>query len=290
MKARVIVNGSFRSGTSYIWNDLKKNNNGVILYEPCHENLLNLLKKVNTSSVDKLHGLRIWSEYNKNHIDFIERDGISNFYNYKSGVVSYASGLCDTSQGIIGLQTNRWHLFYDELIYAGYNVIHIIRNPNDVYRSIINSYRAQGSGFIKLLKRILPDNIVNRRAFKIKSWYEYTLDNLQLKNDAKLKTDLAYEMFVITWILQNYKAISSLNKHGLSNNVIVYDLILNNKTQYIEMLNQNELTVVFDNFKFKSKGIEKQFGLYETAKKFGLTSELNLIWEVYLEQKSSSVI
>jgi hypothetical protein len=126
------------------------------------------------------------------------------------------------------LQSNRYHLFLSE-IKKEYSptLIHIIRDPNNVFASIKKAYTGNSCGVKKILKQIKlilgPGDF-----FGNKSEFAYLIQktgkpkviyqNWKLKYFARPKF---YERVIINWTLSNYYALQSIAQNG--DKLIVYE-------------------------------------------------------------------
>ncbi|MFK7779650.1 MAG: sulfotransferase domain-containing protein [Candidatus Gracilibacteria bacterium] len=252
MALKLIVNGYFRSGTSIVWKILKDSNNDyTVFYEPCHEALFDLVSDYEKSSNKKntLHGMDIWEEYTKNpdffnKLRFIHPNILKPVPVNYSKIKNYVNAFNELDENTI-LQTNRWHLFLD---FLGKDfdceIIHIIRNPIDVYNSIINKAFEKN----QYIKKIIYKN----RSFNINIWYQELskfypeLYQNRLYN-SKYNLLFPFEMFIVVWVLTNYYALLKLNKR----NIIIYEKLLYSPDEYKKKIEKL-------GFKFEYKKILKE--------------------------------
>lgn len=281
---KFILNGSFRSGTSFFWSKLNNAKNGNVLYEPCHENLLNLASK-SPEKLDSLHGLDIWSCYSEEILNEVQKHDSLKLYNNKVDILVFANSLFQCND-VIGLQTNRWHYFYADFIESGINVFHIIRNPLNVYNSMLKSYRNQGGSIKKILKRNLPENYINKKSFNIQRWYEYTC----FMEGCVSRLDNAFDMFIFTWVSMNYSAMNAQVIKGLESNIVFYDLMSHLNAKYEGVFGISEIEIDLSDFNSKDEEPLYMFGISEQAEKLGLTEKLAFIWSCYEKQKSTICI
>jgi hypothetical protein len=277
---KFILNGSFRSGTTYFWDALDSQLTGTVLYEPCHENILNLVLN-SKDKVDSLHELKIWDCYNKETIQVLKEYNNVDFY--QNGVIfsAYVNDLFNC-EGIAGLQSNRWHYQYPTLLSEGFNVFHLLRNPILVYSSIIKSYLNQGHFVFKYAKKTLAKNYINKKAFNIEKWYLYSCS---IECDEP-RLSSAFDMFLYTWISMNYYSLIILIDNGLSDNVFFYDLVPEMKDKYEQVFTKYGCCISLSSFSYNDKKPREFFGVEDVAIKIGLYDKLIYIWNQYVSQKS----
>ena len=223
MSIKYIVNGSFRSGTSFVWKEIKEQNNDlVVLYEPCHENLTALLAQGD----DSLHGLDLWSEYlnNPDILSVVESNKPSPIYNYTDGAhLKYLSELNSLDKPLV-LQTNRWHLYLERVraVQKDVKYIHVVRDPCHVYNSILKAYVNQGSSKLtRCLKSLLPRDYIAKRAFNTKNHYKECCRLVGVVPNINFS---AWQMFLYTWIVSNEFVLDFIaNESGF---VFTYDKML----------------------------------------------------------------
>ena len=223
MPIKYIVNGSFRSGTSFIWKEIKESNNSlVVLYEPCHENLTALLAEGD----DSLHGIKLWSEYlnNPDILAVVKDNKPSPIFNYgKDAHSKYLLELNLLNKSLV-LQTNRWHLYLGRVrdVQKGVRYLHVMRDPHHVYSSIKKAYANQGKNkMARSLKGIMPQEYLAKRAFNIKLHYLECCRILGATPSCKYS---AWQMFFYTWIVSNESVLRFIsNESGL---VFTYDKLI----------------------------------------------------------------
>ena len=67
MPINIVINGYFRSGTTYFWNLLRANVKFPVFYEPLHPQLSLFINR--SQGVDETHGMSLWEEYSKLPLD-----------------------------------------------------------------------------------------------------------------------------------------------------------------------------------------------------------------------------
>ncbi len=262
MGINIVVNGYYRSGTTFIWNYLKEElvrRGYFCFYEPLNPGLANLiLKEQKEKKINKLHGSFLFEDYLKLNEEILYNIFINNphynngFYPRNYLEVEYYLNLFDKIEKEVFLQVNRLH-FYLDIIFKKFtkNVIHIIRNPLDVWISIKKAFEVRD--FDTILRKILIKITKPYRlqyAFNIKNdfnWiyeklgYPVNYDSFYIKR--LLGNFSAFEMFIVVWIITNYYAIKSIVKNnGL---ILVYEKIVDNP-EYLKNSLEN-----FFKFKFE---------------------------------------
>ncbi len=224
MSIKLLINGFFRSGTTIVWKIFRDSNPDIIsFYEPCHEEILDRLELFrNKPYIDKLHNISVWDEYFKvpGLIPMIQRShpnlAKGNIFPDNAGdVVDYSKVYDDLDADVI-LQTNRWGLFLEEIHKElCIPVMHITRNPFDVYRSMQNVYFGQGSPAKNIVKNVFTGHF-SKKAFGILNMYENISGKFDIHTRER-KTRLgarfnskAFDMFFIVWSITNYYAIKAM--------------------------------------------------------------------------------
>ncbi|NDY42539.1 hypothetical protein G3N55_06750 [Dissulfurirhabdus thermomarina] len=238
MPLRLLVNGFFRSGTTIVWRILKESNPYYrVYYEPCHERLFLLVRDYWLNrEADPLHETVLFDEYLLD-MDFLDA---LRWHHPNVGIVfptscdellSYVKLFHDSDTPII-LQSNRWHFFLDKIAASyGCGVVHIVRNPFDVYRSIIRSSFRFGS-FLKKILRIGLGPFIRGRFFYIDEMYKYIEMRYGCSPydlgilDRILWRFKAMNRFFGVWIVSNFVALKKIQKVG--GNVLCYEEIVRN--------------------------------------------------------------
>ncbi|MGK7345526.1 MAG: hypothetical protein ACNS63_06935 [Candidatus Nitrospinota bacterium M3_3B_026] len=227
MAVKLVVNGFFRSGTSVAWKIIKESNPELyVFYEPCHEMILERVKDFRRGrEVDKVHNMRLWGEYSR--VPSLMKKIRSKHPNLGKGnilpkdaraVVEYARIFHELDRDSV-LQTNRWSLFLGELHGAlGCGVIHMIRNPFDVYGSMWNVYMRQGTAPKVLLKKALRPFFAGR-AFHLRRMFDLVVK--KFGDPGAGGGTGAFDMFLAVWIHLNHHAIQAARRTGGA--VLVYE-------------------------------------------------------------------
>lgn len=288
MAVKVILNGYFRSGTSFLYKALKSNlKNHVSFYEPLHHRLGLIINTTIEGDIDDVHQQRITDEYHRLSFDAKKKLLLNHPNTTLNGIqgeralLDYISLYNDMKSNVF-LQTNRMH-FYLDVVREEYDakVIHIVRHPLDVYNSMKNtSFR--DTGFKRFIEKF----------FKIRNMYELEKDFYWcLRHTGKPKgyyhswkirffdSKFSFKKFVAVWIIANYYAIKTLEEKGL---VCAYEKILENPdkefkriSDYLGVSDFQSPDVKKGNcYKFSKKQADK---FIKTTKEMGLEAELAYI-------------
>jgi len=244
-----ILNGYFRSGTTLLYKIIKESNKDkLVFYEPLHNDLFRLLKKHKIGVVDKVHKINLWDEYLIQGKDFIEKlkryhPNINQIFPFDAEkVVKYLNVFHELKQDVI-LQPNRLHFVIEKVVkHYALPFVHMIRNPLDVYLSIINTYRKKRHKivvfFADLLRKVnlLPLqkafaldqglDLIYKFYSKPSVWGDFSF-RVRHFNDI-------FGIFLSNWTLSNYFAIKQLEKcNGF---LLKYEDFVNNPVEYFESL------------------------------------------------------
>jgi len=252
MAIKLIINGYHRSGTTFLWRYFKKAlKDYTIFFEPLKHELAHEIREEEIKKLkDPLQSIFLWPEYNnlnelqrykilRNHPS-TNKFGIYN----ENAIINYLDKFNEIS-GKIALQTNRLQFFLD-VPKKRYNAktIHIIRQPLDVFESMLVAYnkepkRALDYGknpsksryIIRTIgKKVLP---LERSMFEIDKDYKWILGHLGRPHNYKetLKSKYMqkiFHKFVLVWTISNYFAIKQIKKN--KGYLVIYeDLIKNPK-------------------------------------------------------------
>jgi hypothetical protein len=233
MAINFVINGYFRSGTTFFWSIIKQNFQNNVFYEPLHPSLPNNIWI--TDNIDYLHQKDIWADYRE--LSFIEKlklcrshpsaktdiclndDLLINYYN----IYNRLDNDC-------GMQFNRAH-FHLDIFHHTYKcpVVHIIRHPMDVYASIMKIIYVNQSIKNKLLyifyrKFIILNNFEVIRDYKWINTFIKQFNSFEKSRKSLFQNISFYEKFIIVWIMSNYYAIKSIEIcNGL---VIAYEELI----------------------------------------------------------------
>jgi hypothetical protein len=152
MSLRLVISGSFRSGTTYLWEQFRRNNpDCVSLYEPCHEELPWKIDQFETEfggrqNVEK----NLWQEYVDHAFQPLIRRAHphigevfpKNFHSIEPYIRSLAHH--GEARDLI-IKTNRWLMHLGEIHRAfDAKLCHIVRNPFSVLDSMVRNDPPRG--------------------------------------------------------------------------------------------------------------------------------------------------
>lgn len=228
---KILVNGFWRSGTSFLYLQLAKNFDNS-LYEPLNPSLGNFIKSsIKGHDIIRVHPYfsnnarrnlfyRYYKYFEDNIFDIIKKghpntDGIYHVvYNFDK-LQRYLSHFKDFNIKEVSL-----HLYLKELS-EYWDVYHIIRHPVDTFISIINNFYSNKFVTLKLTKlHWILRQLVNKLGGNP---LYYTAKELMLvygpADLANFGSISAEEAFVISWTISNYIAVRSITKE----NLIIYE-------------------------------------------------------------------
>ncbi len=251
MAVKLLVNGFFRSGTTIIWKILKKSNpNALVLYEPCHELIVHHLEEYQRKPfVDETHGMDIWEDYTKapGLIDKIRQThpnlGKGRLLPESADDLLRYVTIFDQLDKDIVLQTNRWSFHLKEITESsGCKTIQVVRNPIDVYRSIMGIYFKQGAAPKRAIKNLLKPLFINK-AFGLGPMYKHTWNKFGGAShgwEPPSKTAInmrPFNTFLITWTMANYSALKATQ--GAGGTFVSYETVMNNPDELKTITNES---------------------------------------------------
>lgn len=295
MSVKLVINGYFRSGTTMLWGLLEQDLNDkdtVVLYEPFHTRLASYVRKsCSIKEVNELHGKDIWSGYrdksiNLEHLLRYHPSSPDIWIGRTIDIESYLSYLNKIPQDVI-LQPNRAHFCLD-LFDENTKLIHVIRNPIEVFLSIRKAHISFGSNknvFSKIY-RLITYPITGVRAFETDVMFDWILNNLGYPYDYYSSVNLRvfksrslFYKFVSNWIVSNYFAVKSIKeRNGL---ILNYNLFVKEDSSERDMLEEFlEFKVDFSDVRInKNQIIETKLEdkFFKVARELRLENELNFI-------------
>lgn len=255
MAIEVIVNGFYRSGTTMLWDILKQSNpEKNIFYEPLNPYLAYYIRKEEYyNTPNALHNLYLFQEYirsDKNLIDkIIDKHPVLDhpLPNDKQRLYEYLNIFDELDNSV--LQVNRLH-FHMTDIHERYNakIVHIIRNPFDVYNSIlVDFYRStytkdwKWKYYYQYKFRKWYDLHLNH--FDIKPMYEFIQKKYGYNQDYfHASSDGTFNYFLVNWIVCNYHAIKSIN--DVNGILVTYeDVVSNTEKNFLNISNYTGLNM-----------------------------------------------
>jgi hypothetical protein len=297
MALTFLVNGFFRSGTTFLFHELREQfPNHACYYEPCYPKLGLVVQNFKTKQgPDQLHQSSLWNEYAqltpaefqsllRNHPN-TDNAGIAN----GAALFEYLKVFQNLESPAI-LQTNRYHRYLDA-IQTEYNipVVHIIRNPIAVYHSLLKSYTQRSSGLKKMIRSaIFP--FTSKNYFGQETELRQNIEKLGLPHVFYDNWKFRYfkkisfkEKVYINWILANYTVLVN-NKSIL---ILFYENILSNPQLESQRITEH-LKMPFEIRKAKKPG-EQSFNNSEYAnfEKVVMKYKLNDMWQILLKEMNA---
>ena len=275
MAIKLVINGFFRSGTSIIWQILKLSNpQMLVFYEPSHKNLIKILKKYKSNyKNDKgfnMHGMKLWEEYffKKDFIKIVQQYhpnkniAVPNSYDKLREYIFQFSILHKD----VVLQTNRWHDFFGNIKNESVRCLHIIRNPIDVYESLIRYSFSSLSTYKKIIKNSFPKYFY-WKMFDVNFWYKHYKNDF----DNLIIPQTPFEQFFIVWVISNYNAIRSLDV----NEVLLYEDLINDPKNNTKYFKENNIEFDYRN-QLRLRRIDNISDLYCNSDLKKLSQNLNI--------------
>lgn len=285
MPIKIIQNGYFRSGTTFMRDYLMSQLPGHLCFDEClHPNLASYIRneqRTNEKSILQEYlnfGVEFLNKVLLNHPNFTQ-NGIYN----ERAFVDFFDVFNELHNSVL-IKENRAHFFLN-VFFDRYQakVIHLIRHPLDVFFSIEDVYFSSSSLFKRSINRLIKPLIFRDffEIFKEYHWiknhtgYPYTSPyNWEIKC---LRKNKFIDKFLVVWTISNYYALKSIEKNrGL---LIVYEDMLNHPKKIQQQLS-DYLKIEFleppevkkDNyFKFRKSMIQKLsniVSLYKIDKEF----------------------
>jgi hypothetical protein len=186
----------------------------------------------------------------------------------------------DRLESPVALQTNRWHSSLGWMVEDyGVEVIHVVRNPFDVYRSMRRVYFSSGDFLTRSIKCALAP-FLGGEVFEMREQLNYLKNSKwSLINSHRKLKDLqfyfsGFEKFIYCWLVFNSLAIKSIFRRG--GQIVFYENVLAEG----KGLRVKGKVVNLDGFKpgrFCFIEDEERERLSRIAKKIGLSKELDII-------------
>jgi len=292
MAIQLVINGYFRSGTSIVWKALKEANPKIsVFYEPCNGDLLKHIDQTkNNHEENKLHGMFLWDEYLYD-IELLDKIRLTHpnpgqtFPNSISDFEKYIDVYNQSDKTSI-LQSNRWHFFLHHISErTGCKIIHIIRNPFNVFNSTISRHLST-KGMLKctLEKALMP--LINGKIFELDQMFQYLYNKYERTITPmygkqwwqKIRWSM-FEKFVFVWTISNFEAIEQVKKTG--GTILIYELMEKDPSYGTKIFEKyslgfdENLIRINSNSDFISNVEISQF--MKSAKKVGVDEEFSLI-------------
>jgi len=240
MSIRWIVNGYFRSGTTLLWDLCRKAlpENGLALYEPLHPDLPTYASNAGCGP-DPLHGKDLWTDYKR-----IPREQLRQVFachpNRDRAVAWSQNALWDYLDRYhelpypILLQTNRLHY---ELAEAGARygakVVHIMRHPLAVFRSIRRIYLGAVDGWRRAIRTVLYP-FTATHAFETRGFCRKALARMRTQIETCPWNPGLLHAFVPAWVVANSVALNIQEEaNGM---VLLYDELVSQPDVFADLL------------------------------------------------------
>lgn len=171
MAIELVINGYFRSGSTMMWDLVKKSNPEMLcMYEPCHPELFRKIITEDPNKCFELHKMAVWADYHKLERSQIEK--LRKLHHMETIVLefekwqSYFDYIGSLSKHVF-LQPNRAHFILEDM-YRRYScpIVHLVRNPLDTLVSFglvdklgnpVPDIPSMKSGFAKKAKLVMSE-------------------------------------------------------------------------------------------------------------------------------------
>jgi len=294
MPINVVVNGFFRSGTTFIWSYLKESlEKHISLYEPLNPDLALLLNREKQGITNSLHDKYVFKDYLDLKEDLLNQI-LRNHPNTGGRglgsdleIFNYLD-LINSIEGNVFIQPNRLH-FYLDAINDRYtnNIVHIIRNPLDVYSSINKAAYALVENELKQFLHQILKPLMLSRSFELKQSFDWIIskygypanykDTISSRLFSRFNT---FEIFVLVWTISNFFALKSCVEKNLL--FVPYEFIVQNplgfKEKIADYLEHPEMKMPEVKFKNRIKKYEGRFK--NCIKKLQIEKEYKYIIEL----------
>ena len=293
MSIKFVVNGYFRSGTTFIWKSLKDTLPEYLgLYEPLHPKLAKYIQNARMHHTkDPLHNEFLWDDYlaidkKKMNVILLKHPNMT-FHGIQSKkkLQDYLDEINTLKQDVF-LQPNRMHFFL-ELPKQRYNakIVHVIRDPIDVFQSMRSAYYKNTPLWLFPIKQITEIyNLQKKNAFQIHQDFHWILNHKKYPHKLSIlkKTKMEYDLFgkfVFVWVLSNYFAIKSLEKN--KGYLLIYEKFTQNpKKEFLKLCRFLEIECktypkVKSKEKVQDKKLKKRF--LKKIREYNLQKEYDYI-------------
>ncbi len=295
MAVKLVINGFFRSGTSVFWKIVRASNpETIVFYEPCHEEILKYIARFTEEPfIDELHNMSLWDEY-------VAIPGLTEriarkhpnpglgmvFPEDRDRLLSYI-GIYDELPSPTILQSNRWSFALKDIAERfETGLIHIIRNPFDVFDSMTRIYFNQGSALKQMVKKG-GKPLFASNAFQIGVMFDQVhkltgKPAVNLTSLERLHYSLnAFDAFLVAWVMSNRAAVADvMAKDGM---IISYENFLKHPEEGKKEI-ESRFDISFDCMKTLNAPIridavtqDEERYLTDRAKKLGLSDEMSFL-------------
>lgn len=298
MPIEIVVNGYFRSGTTFIWNFLNETfeREGILsFYEPLNPYLALYIRKEDQGQKNRLHGDFLYRSYSNIENELLlkilrNNPNVSHHGIYNDRVLIDYLDIFNNMPQKIFLQPNRLN-FHLDLLFGRYTkkIAHVIRHPLDVWLSVKKAiYSSSEDQVIRIIHRILP-LFMFKNSFEIVKQYHWIYNHLgypyNLRDSLYQSTSNyfnTFEKFVVVWTISNYFALKAINNNG--GYLLAYEYLIDYphvvKKELSQFLGMDLVTfprVKKQNYRKFDKADKIRF--LNTLTKYKLVDEFNYITE-----------
>lgn len=242
MSIKIVLNGYFRSGTTFLGSYLKECfKHYKYMYEPLHRNLpYEVRKEAQNKAKNVLHDKFLYTDYQtldeslllKLYINRSNWEGIGTT-SHPFLLKEYLK-VFDSCPSDFTLKINRGSFFLDMINESFHpKIIHVIRHPLDVLASIENAYFRDNISLPKSIIRRIFKPFVFHKAFGIKDDFNWISRHFGVPVDQQnswrkkyLERTDYFGKFVVVWTLSNYWALKQLK--GFNGLLLPYEFVLTN--------------------------------------------------------------
>lgn len=295
MPIKLIVNGYYRSGTTFFW-DLLKNNfldDYTVYYEPLNPHIAQYINQEKVEDrAAKLHNKKLWIEYNE--LDLGTRKKLflrhpnTNDYGIETtdSLISYLNVFNQEEKNIC-LQTNRLHFHISEIKNEfGAKNIHLIRHPLDVYNSMVKASILSEKRLKSSIKWIFLGKTQFFGVNKEFNWINRKLGipDINIGSWKRRFNITLFEKFVIVYTISNYFALMDLDEE--TDMLLSYEFLMTNSEEALNRISDLLNKEINNNvlMKFNAKNLynynQRQENKFTSViKKFKLVKEWKFIEE-----------
>jgi len=219
MAVKWIINGYFRSGTTFLWERFRSaaDGNVLCLYEPLHPDLPGFIEnRGRDESGRRLHQLELWSDYLRIQPARLKRilschPNLSARCCWRNEELAAYFREFHTLDKDVMIQCNRLH--FDIQCVAeltGARIVHVVRNPVEVFHSIRHVYFTVRGPCRGLVRRIAYP-FRGKYAFETAAWVNRARSEFSHTfTEAETCRPGLFPAFVLAWVSANYAAVQSL--------------------------------------------------------------------------------
>jgi len=285
MSNLIIINGFFRSGTTFLWRVIRDSSDYVCFYEPLHPNLEQFV--TDKPSIHMTHGAELWNEYRE--LNELEKSKLFSLNKVINGgqpaseqAIKYLEFLSELRVKVL-LQPNRASLLLHDVLNFSTDakVIHILRDPFEVWESMCKMAIYRGRYIF--IKRYFPFFAFIRGfelfkagrdvdSFRNVSNFEMILNCIRFFGGKHY----LFRCFLRIWIQCNYSAIKAVEQQ---NGIIVsLENLITSKSLQVGVSKYLEIDLEFELHEPRCPvPATNNYDLIQEAKKLELSLELDYI-------------